>query len=65
MNINVVSIINEGGGGRLPLLQTNRKYLFIFKTSSSGHQKGFYLKLRGKLHFLKDNLYLYGYIYKN
>lgn len=39
----------------------NRKYLFIFKCLP-WVIKGFYLKLfGGKLHFLKDNLYLYGY----
>lgn len=43
----------------------NRKYLFIFKCLP-WVIKGFYLRFfffrgGGELHFLKDNLYLYGY----
>lgn len=44
--------------------QQNRKYLFIFKCLP-WVIKGFYLQTffggGGELHFLKDNLYLYGY----
>lgn len=53
-----VSIINE----RMSSSLTNKTgSTFLFSNVFLGSSKDFILKLRGKLHFLKDNLYLYGY----
>ena len=54
-----VSIINERAKSSSRTNNTGSTFLFsnVFLWSS----KNFILNFRGKLHFLKDNLYLYGY----
>lgn len=52
-----MSIINE----RMSSSLTKTGSTFLFSNVFLGSSKDFILNFGGKLHFLKDNLYLYGY----